>query len=242
MPTATEYLGKPTSRVDGPAKVTGQAKYAAEYNVPGLAYGVIVSSAKARGHRQDHQHRRGGAVPGVLKVFSFRERPEDRLSRPQPPRPDRTQQRVALSGRCTRRNSNTAASRLRWWSRRISRRRVTPPRSSTPSTRKSPTRPTCEANLWRRRTHRLTTRTGYVSAAQEATRQSAGGVRPRALQDPGGIFSQPVEHHNPMENYASTVRLRRGRQADDLPEDPGRAKTARNTCAACSACRRATWK
>ena len=47
--TATSYLGKPTSRIDGRAKVTGTAKYAAEYNVPGLAHGVVVSSAIAKG-------------------------------------------------------------------------------------------------------------------------------------------------------------------------------------------------
>ena len=35
--TATSYLGKPTSRVDGRAKVTGTAKYAAEYNVADVA-------------------------------------------------------------------------------------------------------------------------------------------------------------------------------------------------------------
>jgi xanthine dehydrogenase YagR molybdenum-binding subunit len=31
------YVGTPTSRVDGRAKVTGAAKYAAEFNHPGLA-------------------------------------------------------------------------------------------------------------------------------------------------------------------------------------------------------------
>ena len=29
----TSYIGSPTSRVDGRAKVTGQAKYAGEFNV-----------------------------------------------------------------------------------------------------------------------------------------------------------------------------------------------------------------
>src|SRR5204862_141223 len=47
--TATSYLGKPTSRIDGRAKVTGLAKYAAEYNVSGLAHGCVVSSAIAKG-------------------------------------------------------------------------------------------------------------------------------------------------------------------------------------------------
>ena len=32
----TSYIGQPMSRVDGRAKVTGQAKYAGEYNVPDL--------------------------------------------------------------------------------------------------------------------------------------------------------------------------------------------------------------
>jgi len=45
--TTTAYIGQPTSRVDGRAKVTGAAKYAAEYNVPNLTYGYVVSSAIA---------------------------------------------------------------------------------------------------------------------------------------------------------------------------------------------------
>ena len=38
-----------TSRVDGRAKVTGAAKYAGEFNVPGLAYGSVVASTIAKG-------------------------------------------------------------------------------------------------------------------------------------------------------------------------------------------------
>ena len=47
--TATNHLGKPTSRIEGHAKVVGAAKYAAEYNVPALAHGFVVSSAIAKG-------------------------------------------------------------------------------------------------------------------------------------------------------------------------------------------------
>ena len=32
----TTYIGRAQSRVDGPAKVTGRAKFAADVNVPGL--------------------------------------------------------------------------------------------------------------------------------------------------------------------------------------------------------------
>ena len=72
---AADYLGKPTRRVDGPAKVSGQAKYAAEFNVPGLAYGYIVSSAKARGTIKRINTAEVEAVPGVLKVFTHENAP-----------------------------------------------------------------------------------------------------------------------------------------------------------------------
>ena len=49
MSLHTDYIGKPTSRVDGPAKVTGAAKYAAEFNVPNLLYGYVVSSPITKG-------------------------------------------------------------------------------------------------------------------------------------------------------------------------------------------------
>ena len=43
------YIGTPTSRVDGRAKVTGAAQYAGEFNVPGLAYGSVVASTIPKG-------------------------------------------------------------------------------------------------------------------------------------------------------------------------------------------------
>ena len=43
------YIGTPTSRIDGHAKVTGAAKYAGEHNVDGLAYAAVVASTIAKG-------------------------------------------------------------------------------------------------------------------------------------------------------------------------------------------------
>ena len=37
------YIGTPTSRIDGHAKITGAAKYAGEFNIKGLAYGAVVA-------------------------------------------------------------------------------------------------------------------------------------------------------------------------------------------------------
>jgi xanthine dehydrogenase YagR molybdenum-binding subunit len=69
------HLGKPTSRVDGIAKVTGVAKYAAEYNVPDVAHGVVVSSAIARGRIKRIEVTDALAVEGVLDVFTHEHRP-----------------------------------------------------------------------------------------------------------------------------------------------------------------------
>jgi len=44
------YIGTATSRVDGFAKVTGAARYAAEFNVPGIAHASVVCSTIAKGH------------------------------------------------------------------------------------------------------------------------------------------------------------------------------------------------
>ena len=74
--TATSYLGKPTSRVEGRAKVTGIAKYAAEYNVLGLAHGVVVSSAIAKGRIKRIDAGDALAVAGVLDVFAHEHRPK----------------------------------------------------------------------------------------------------------------------------------------------------------------------
>jgi xanthine dehydrogenase YagR molybdenum-binding subunit len=74
--TATSYLGKPTSRVDGRAKVTGVAKYAAEYNVAGLAHGFVVSSAIAKGRIKRIHTADALSVDGVLDVFTHEHRPK----------------------------------------------------------------------------------------------------------------------------------------------------------------------
>ena len=70
------YLGRPTSRVDGPDKVTGRAKYAAEHNVPDLAHGVVVAASIARGRIKRIDAGGALAVPGVLDVFTHAHRPK----------------------------------------------------------------------------------------------------------------------------------------------------------------------
>src|ERR1041384_5131001 len=69
------HIGTATSRVDGRAKVTGAAKYAAEFNVDGLAHGVLVTSTIARGKIEKIDARAALRVPGVLDVLTHENRP-----------------------------------------------------------------------------------------------------------------------------------------------------------------------
>src|SRR5262249_17846971 len=63
------------SRVDGPVKVTGAAKYAAEHTIPNLAYGVVVSSAVARGKITRIDAAEATRLPGVLRVLTHENSP-----------------------------------------------------------------------------------------------------------------------------------------------------------------------
>ena len=68
------YIGTPTSRVDGRAKVTGAAKYAAEFNSPGLAHGSVVSSTIAKGRILSIDTSEALRVPGVIDVLTHEHR------------------------------------------------------------------------------------------------------------------------------------------------------------------------
>jgi len=77
----TPHIGTPTSRIDGRAKVTGAAKYAAEYNRPGLAlgpglaYGYLVTSDVAKGRVTQIDTDAARQVPGVIDVLTHQNRP-----------------------------------------------------------------------------------------------------------------------------------------------------------------------
>jgi xanthine dehydrogenase YagR molybdenum-binding subunit len=58
------------SRVDGRAKVTGAARYAAEHGGPGLLHGWVVSSAIACGRIRRIDPADALTAPGVLQVFT----------------------------------------------------------------------------------------------------------------------------------------------------------------------------
>ena len=70
------HVGSPRSRVDGPAKVTGDATYAAEFTSPDLAHAYIVESSIARGKITAIDTAAAEAVPGLVRIFTHENRPK----------------------------------------------------------------------------------------------------------------------------------------------------------------------
>jgi len=69
----TKYTGQSAKRVDGPLKVTGKAKYAAEFEAEGLLYGYIINSAIAKGEIASIDSSEALKLEGVIKVFTHEE-------------------------------------------------------------------------------------------------------------------------------------------------------------------------
>jgi xanthine dehydrogenase YagR molybdenum-binding subunit len=69
------YIGTATSRVDGRAKVTGEAKYAGEFNAPGLVYGSVIESTIPKGRIARIDTSEALRIEGVLDVLTHENRP-----------------------------------------------------------------------------------------------------------------------------------------------------------------------
>ena len=69
------YIGTPTSRVDGRAKVTGAAKYAGEFPADGLVHGFVVEATISRGRILRLDASAALKVKGVLDVLTHANRP-----------------------------------------------------------------------------------------------------------------------------------------------------------------------
>jgi xanthine dehydrogenase YagR molybdenum-binding subunit len=197
--TTTAYIGQPTSRVDGRAKVTGAARYAAEYHVPNLAYGYVVSSAIAKGSITHIDASEALKLEGVLQVFTHDNAPRtawfDRSYRDQiapPGSPFRplydgkiqySGQPIALVVAETFELARYAASLVRVAYTRephVTDLAENRDRAYEPKTRlgiERPPKPRGDADH------------AFASAAVQLEAE----------------YHLPVEHHNPMEPFATTV-------------------------------------
>src|SRR5207237_8895805 len=67
---------QPIDRTDGPLKVTGEARYAAEFQLPRLAHAVMVQSTIAKGTIVSLDASGAQKAPGVLLVISHLNAPK----------------------------------------------------------------------------------------------------------------------------------------------------------------------
>ncbi|TKK89888.1 xanthine dehydrogenase family protein molybdopterin-binding subunit [Herbidospora galbida] len=87
-------LGAGVDRVDGPLKVTGQARYPNDVNLPGMAYAAVVRSTIPSGRITRMDTTAAEKSPGVLEVITHEnadhlgEAPATFIKNPQPPLQD----------------------------------------------------------------------------------------------------------------------------------------------------------
>jgi xanthine dehydrogenase YagR molybdenum-binding subunit len=98
------YVGRPLNRIDGRLKVTGAARYAAEFDAPELAHAVLVQTTIARGRVTALRTAEAEAAPGVLAVITFQNMP----SMPQPSVPPAGTSVPLLSGNIVYSGQNIA--------------------------------------------------------------------------------------------------------------------------------------
>ncbi|NUP55250.1 MAG: xanthine dehydrogenase family protein molybdopterin-binding subunit [Gemmatimonadaceae bacterium] len=75
-PTTTPSVGAPLDRVDGRLKVTGAARYAAEFPTAGVAHAAVVQSTVAVGRVTSIDTKAAEAAPGVLRVITHLNAPK----------------------------------------------------------------------------------------------------------------------------------------------------------------------
>ena len=69
LPQASGIIGAQVPRIDGPLKTTGTARYAIDYDFPGLAHAVAVQSTIASGRIRSLDVSAAEKMPGVLLIY-----------------------------------------------------------------------------------------------------------------------------------------------------------------------------
>jgi len=194
------HIGTAASRIDGRAKVTGTARYAADFNVSGLAHGSVVTSTVARGRIVGIDTSAALRVAGVIDVLTHRNRPrmasadsayKDEVAPDGAPFRPLYDDKVLFSGQPVAlvvaeepETARFAASLVR-----------VDYDAQAPVT-----------DIHRRRdAATAAAKPGESMFAPPAARGTAESALAAAEVRHRGEYYVPIEHHNPMEPFASTV-------------------------------------
>jgi xanthine dehydrogenase YagR molybdenum-binding subunit len=195
----TAYVGQPANRVDGRAKVTGQAKYAAEYNIPNLAYGFVISSGIAKGTITKIDASEALKLKGVSQVFTHENAPrlaesdesyQDDLAPPGAPFRPLYDNKIKFSGQPI---ALVVAESLE-----LARYAATLVRIE------------CEREPYvtdfdRRRAEAYKPKPRMLLPPTPEPRGDAEKAFTNAATRHEAEYSSPIEHHNPMELFGTTV-------------------------------------
>ncbi|WP_458096121.1 xanthine dehydrogenase family protein molybdopterin-binding subunit [Roseomonas sp. WA12] len=193
------HVGSPRSRVDGRAKVTGAARYAAEYTAPDLAHGYVVNSSIAKGRITTIDVKDALAVPGVVQVFTHKNRPrtawrakayQDEVAPPGTPFRPLYDEKIVYSGQPI---ALVVAEDFEIARYAASLVRVTYEAEKH------------ETDLVKVQSHAYQppkVRSGMAPPAARGAVEEAFGAAPVKVDE---SYRIAVEHHNPMEMHGSTV-------------------------------------
>jgi xanthine dehydrogenase YagR molybdenum-binding subunit len=195
------YIGTPASRVDGRAKVTGAAKYAGEFNTKGLAYGSVVTSRIAKGRIAHIDASEALRVDGVIDVLTHGNRPgmantdaayKDEVAPEGSPFRPLYDERILFSGQPI-----ALVVAEEWEIARFAASLI----------RVEYNEETHVTDLNRQRRNVVAAaKPGADMFAPPKRRGAAKRAFAAAEVRHDGEYYVPIEHHNPMEPYASTVR------------------------------------
>ncbi|HEY4283563.1 MAG TPA: xanthine dehydrogenase family protein molybdopterin-binding subunit, partial [Chthoniobacterales bacterium] len=200
MSAASTLIGSSLTRVDGPAKVTGTAKYAAEFDRPKLAYGWLIQSTISRGRLTDLDISTAKSAPGVIAVLTRENAPRfkpypDNLTKKGAPGEQRTpleDDNIHYDGQHLGviMAESLEQARHAAWLVRANYEQATPMVSfSDPSAQQGASNPSAFVG-----------REGL-----QAKRGDVDGALAGAAHKIEVVYSTPIENHNPIEPISTTA-------------------------------------
>jgi xanthine dehydrogenase YagR molybdenum-binding subunit len=197
------YIGSATSRVDGIAKVTGAAKYAAEFNAPGLLHASVVTATIAKGRIAKIDTSAAMRAKGVVDVLTHGHRPhmadndqayKDEVAPDGAPFRPLYDDRIKFSGQPIAVVAAETSEIARFAASLVRVEYEQEGHVTDVFSQRDAARPI-----------NLPANPAEVSFGPPKTRGNPEGALAVSAARQEGEYYVPIEHHNPMELYAATA-------------------------------------